>query len=146
MSSGDGKPSSFCFFFLDRKDKNDFESLALFGGSVPADRSPESNGDGRLPSWAWRRVSLIISLMFIWLRKAWLAPSGTPDPYIAAFDDTESVLFRDLCPNLPCGEADKFGVVADGKSPCCGLGLLLGLSLPMARRVPASPDSLAPGL
>lgn len=95
-------------------------------------------------------LRLAISAMLLLLNiKA--ASAGTPDPYIAAFEDTESVLLRERCPNLlPCGEdADRFPALEDGKRLIEGLGLPDGLSLPSGpapRYVPASPDSLALGL
>lgn len=40
---------------------------------------------------------------------------GIPDPYIAALDDVESVLFLERCPNLAePGEAERIGVVVEG--------------------------------
>jgi hypothetical protein len=87
ISSGDGKlPSSFCLFFLDKKDRKDLGSLALPGGSVPALLSPESNGDGRPPSWPYlltvsaARLASIISAIFKLFLSIWLASGGTPDP------------------------------------------------------------------
>lgn len=67
---------------------------------------------------------------------------------MAAFDDTESVLFRDRWPNRTlCGDAGaaRLGVDAANSALPGGPGLPPGLSRPMPRRKPASPDSLALG-
>ena len=58
---------------------------------------------------------------------------------MAAFEETESVLPRERCPNLLAwGEAESMAEE--------GLGLPLGLSRFAPRYVTASPDSLAAGL
>src|SRR3569833_194872 len=68
---------------------------------------------------------------------------------MAALDETESVLLRDLWPaaRALCGDAGRLGVEAVNRAaaPAAGLGLPPGLSRPMVRKVP-SPDSLGLGL
>ncbi len=109
------KPSSF-FFLPRRKERRPF---ALPGGSVPALLSPESCGEGRLPSWACRlselRAEFTTSAMCMPLFNIAAASGGTPDPYFAVLEDIESVLLRERWPNmLVWGDADTLPAVEDG--------------------------------
>lgn len=76
------------------------------------------------------------------------ASDGTPDPYMAATEATESMLLLERCPAfIVLGDCERIGVVVDVKSAGGMPGLPVGLAERAAGpRNVASLDSLTLGL